>query len=86
MRYNTPNPKWAYSFLLLLLTVGWAYLALHKLEIALVKKIEVDILVSSVISVLLGGLMTWNAIVIQHWFRKAGPNDKPPPGRPLSNG
>ena len=67
--------KWIYSFLLLLLTVGWGYLSLVVLERALKDKLPVDILVSAVVSVLLGAMLTWDSLVVQHWFRKATPAD-----------
>lgn len=62
--------KWLYSFALLGLTVGWGWLSLRVLERALRDKLDTDILVSSVVSVLLGALITLTTLITQHWFRK----------------
>ena len=70
--------KWLYSFALLGLTVGWGWFSLRVLERALRDKLETDILVSSVVSVLLGAMITWQALIIQHWFRKGKPEEPTP--------
>ena len=65
--------KWLYTFVLLLITVGWAVFTVMVVKNALGEPSVVGVLEASGTSVLLGALIGWNALVIQYWFRKKPP-------------
>ena len=73
--------KWLYSFALLGLTVGWGWFTTDRVMIALREGLPTDILVAVAATGLLGSLTTWESLVVQHYFRKAKPeeNGAPPP-------
>lgn len=71
--------KWAYSYLLLLATLGWGYITILSVMQALREKLDGDIIAAAGASGVMGGLMALNALVVQHWFRKALPEDTKPP-------
>ncbi|MBA7657305.1 hypothetical protein ES703_65242 [subsurface metagenome] len=74
--------KWLYTFLLLLITVGWAVFTVMIVRGALAEPSVVGILEASGTSVLLGALIGWNTLVVQYWFRKKPPAQKTPPSSP----
>lgn len=78
--------KWSYAFAMLGATLFWAYVSLNRLEQALATGLPTDVLVSSVVSVLLGALITWEGQVVTFYFRKSGPDDVPPtpPATPIT--
>ncbi len=65
--------KWIYTFVLLLVTLGWAVFTVLIVKGALAEPSEVGILEVSGTSVLLGALISWDALVVQYWFRKKSP-------------
>ncbi len=68
-------PKWVYTFLLLLITIGWAGFLVKVIESTLADPNAAKIIEVSGVSVLLGALITWNVTVNGYWFRKAPPKD-----------
>ena len=70
--------KWLYSFILLGATIGWGWFTMNKILFALEKKLDTDILVAIASTGLLTSLMTWDTIIVQHWFRKK--LEEPPSG------
>ncbi|KKL86392.1 hypothetical protein LCGC14_1945200 [marine sediment metagenome] len=70
--------KWVYTFVMLLVTLGWAVFTVLIVKGALAEPSEAGILEASGTSVLLGALIGWNALVVQYWFRKKTP--QPPTG------
>ncbi len=68
-------PKWAYTFLLLLLTIGWARFLVKVIQDTLADPNVAKIIEVSGVSVLLGALIVWNGTVNSYWFRKAPPKD-----------
>lgn len=73
------RPKWVYTFFLLLVTVGWAVFCVLTIKNAVAMPTSASVLEASGTSVLLGALITWNAAVVQYWFRKKSPSAPPPP-------
>ncbi len=74
--------KWVYSYLLLLMSLGWGLVTILLVMQALREKLNGDIIAAAGASSVMGGLMALNALVVQHWFRKALPQDTtltPPP-------
>jgi len=70
--------KWAYTFILLFVTIGWAYLCLIVVRDALTLPTPINILEASGTSVLLGALIPLNVNVNQYYFRKKSPPKAPP--------
>ncbi len=70
--------KWVYTFVLLVVTLGWAVFTVLIVRSALAEPSQVGILEASGTSVLLGALISWDALVVQYWFRKKSP--EPPAG------
>jgi len=70
--------KWVYTFVLLAVTLGWAVFTVMIVRGALAEPSEVGILEASGTSVFLGALISWDALVVQYWFRKKSP--EPPAG------
>jgi len=65
--------KWLYTFFLLIVTIGWAVFSVIVIKSAMSAPSPASVLEASGTSVLLGALIGWNALVIQHWFRKKTP-------------
>jgi uncharacterized membrane protein YadS len=72
------NFKHVYSFVLLGLTFLWAFFCVWMTMKAISVKTEVAILGAAGVDTLLGALISWNALIIQHYFRKSVPEDNPP--------
>lgn len=68
-------PKWAYSFALLGVTLWWARFLVLTIKEALAQPTEANIIEVAGVGVLLGALITWNATIVQYWFRKSPPKD-----------
>lgn len=62
--------KWAYTFFLLLLTVGWAAFCVIIVSRALAQPTAHNTLEVAGVSALLGALIAWCGNVNQYWFRK----------------
>lgn len=62
--------KWVYTFLLLILTIGWAVFTVNAVKDSIVEPNSVNAVEASGSSILLGALIVWNGNVNQHWFRK----------------
>ena len=69
--------KWFYTFVLLLVTIGWAVFTVMVVKNAQAAPSAAGILEASGTSVLLGALISWDALVVQYWFRKKSPTDAP---------
>ena len=62
--------KWAYSILLLFLTIGWAAFTVVVVKQSALNPTSTSVVEASGTSVLLGALVAWNGNVNQFWFRK----------------
>lgn len=69
------NFKHAYAIILLMLTFLWACFCVWVTYMAVKLATESAILGAAGVDTLLGALISWNALVIQHYFRKATPED-----------
>jgi len=67
---TTEKCKWFYTFLLLIITIGWAVFTIFMVKEALNEPTPVNVIEASGSGVLLGALITWNNDVKQYWFRK----------------
>lgn len=67
--------KWAYTFFLLFVMLGWAVFAVITVGKAIAEPTPVSVIEASGTSVLLGALIAWNGNVNKHWF---GGEKKPP--------
>jgi len=67
--------KWVYSFFMLFIVIGWAVFAVKITLEAMSKPTPVSVLEVSGASVLLGALIGWESLVVQHWFRKKTPTE-----------
>lgn len=72
---KSANFKHAYSFALLALTFLWAVFCVVVTWWAVRSLNAASIIAAAGCDTLLGALISWNALVIQHWFRKATPED-----------
>jgi len=77
---KSENFKHMYSFVLLAFTFLWAIFCVKMTWDAITIKADALILGAAGVDTLLGALISWNALVIQHYFRKGTPEDevKPP--------
>ena len=67
------NLRWAYTFTLLILTIGWAALTMWMVWFVYNNPEPINVIELSGVSVLLGALIVWNGNVNQFWFRKKPP-------------
>ena len=67
--------KWVYTFVVLAATIGWAAFTVLVVRDARAEPTPAGVLEGSGTSVLLGALIGWNALIVQFWFRKKGPNE-----------
>lgn len=74
--------KWVYTFVLLLVLLGWAVFSVLVVKAALAEPTAASVLEASGTSVLLGALLAWNGNVNKHWF---GGEKKPPEETPPSS-
>lgn len=72
------NFKHAYAFTLLLMTFLWALFCVWMTGLAIKNLNSLNVIAAAGCDTLLGALVTWNALVIQFFFRKAGPGEKVP--------
>lgn len=77
---NGDNLKWAYSFFLLIITVAWASFTVWVVRDTMDNLSAVGVMEASGAAGLLGALSTWNALVIQYWFRKRPSSSQPKSG------
>jgi uncharacterized membrane protein len=75
------NFKHIYSILLLVLTFLWALFCVWITWTATQNLNQASIVAAAGCDALLGALISWNALIIQHYFRKATPEDTPPTTR-----
>jgi uncharacterized membrane protein len=73
------NFKHVYAILLLMLTFLWACVCMWVTWKAISSPTDGTILAAAGVDTLLGALISWNALIIQHYFRKSTPEDNPPP-------
>ncbi|MFA5151715.1 MAG: hypothetical protein WC554_04050 [Clostridia bacterium] len=69
------NFKHVYSILLLVLTFMWALFCVWITWLATQTLNQANIIAAAGSDALLGALISWNALIIQHYFRKATPED-----------
>ena len=72
------NFKHVYALLLLALTFAWACLCVWVTYMAVKLATSTTILGAAGVDTLLGALISWNALIIQHFYRKSTPEDNPP--------
>jgi len=65
--------KYIYALTLLFLTFLWAAFCVWITYRAMIDGEPVDILGSAGANMLLGAISTWDALVVQHYFRRAKP-------------
>lgn len=68
-------PKWLFTFTLLLVIIGWAFVCLQVVSNSLQSPTPSDILATAGVSGVMGSLLTWETLMIQYWFRKAAPKE-----------
>lgn len=66
--------RWGYTFILLLLTLGWAAFVMLMVRWTTDQPNATNIVELSGTSAVLGALIVWNGNVNQFWFRKK-PNE-----------
>jgi hypothetical protein len=63
--------KWIFSFVMMGLTVGWGVFSVNTVFCALQIPIEAtDIFSVAGVSTFMGSLLTFDALIVQYWFRK----------------
>ena len=62
--------KWAFSFYIVTITIGWAVFTVLIVKSCMATPSTISVVEASGVSVLMGGLITWSGLIIQHWFRK----------------
>jgi hypothetical protein len=65
--------KYAYAFTLLIITVLWGAFSVWIVYKAATELLAVEILGAAGATGLLGAMITWDALVVQHYFRRAKP-------------
>jgi len=75
---KSANFKHAYAFILLGLTFLWAVFCVWITWQAIKMPTSTGVIVAAGSDSLLGALISWNALIIQHYFRKSTPEDNPP--------
>ncbi len=71
------NFKHAYALVLLFLTFLWAGFCIYVTYLAINLATPASILGAAGVDTLLGALISWNALIIQHFYRKSTPEDTP---------
>lgn len=74
---KSANFKHVYALVLLGLTFLWAVFCVWVTWQAVRLATGTAIIVAAGVDTLLGALISWNALVIQHYFRKSTPEDAP---------
>ena len=69
------NFKHIYALLLLAMTFAWAVVCVWITWKAVQLPTSAGVLGAAGVDTLLGALISWNALIIQHYFRKAVPED-----------
>lgn len=83
---KSANFKHAYAFAVLAVTVLWAVFCVWITYQAIMATIAnapmaaVNVLGAAGADTLLGALITYNSLIVQHYYRKATPEDNPPTG------
>ena len=73
---NKDRWRWAYTYVLLCFTIGWAVFTVKVVAGALMAPTPVDVLKASGTGILLGALIAWNTTVNHFWFRKRPKEEK----------
>jgi hypothetical protein len=67
--------KWIFSFVMMGLTVGWGIFSVNVVFSAFQLPIEsVDVIAAAGVSGVMGSLLTFDALIVQYWFRKKPSN------------
>jgi hypothetical protein len=70
--------KWIFSFLMIGVTLGWGIFSVNTIFNAFQLPIEsVDVIASAGVSGVMGSLLTFDALIVQYWFRKKPSADEP---------
>lgn len=77
MKMKSNNFKHVYSLILLFLTFMWAVFCVWVTWQATKALNAANVIAAGGCDTLLGALLSWNAIIIQHFYRKAVPEDNP---------
>lgn len=75
---KSANFKHLYAFTILIATIAWAVFCVWITYKATVSTTPVNILGAAGADTLLGALITYNSLIVQHYFRKSTPEDNPP--------
>lgn len=67
--------KWIYSFYLLTITMAWGAFTVMVVFNAMNFPSPANVLEAAGASTLTGALLTWNGLVVIHWFRKKNPEE-----------
>lgn len=72
---SNKNWKWVYTFVMLFATIGWGVFTVMIVRDAALKIenqtiTQIDLISAAGASGLMGALIGWNSLIIQHWFRK----------------
>ncbi|GAI68134.1 hypothetical protein ES703_71939 [subsurface metagenome] len=63
--------KWVFTFTMIGVTVGWGVFCVNTIFAAMQEPIAAsDVLATAGVSALMGALITWDALIVQFWFRK----------------
>ncbi|MBA7566418.1 hypothetical protein ES708_08109 [subsurface metagenome] len=63
--------KWVFTFTMVGVTVGWGVFCVNTIFAAMQEPIAAsDVLATAGVSALMGALITWDALIVQFWFRK----------------
>ena len=77
------NFKHVYALVLLGLTFVWAIICVWITWKAVQLPTSAGVLGAAGVDTLLGALISWNALIIQHYYRKAVPEDTTTPVPPV---
>lgn len=75
---KSANFKHAYAFILLGLTFLWACFCVWVTWQAIQVPTATGVIAAAGCDTLMGALIAWNALIIQHYFRKSTPEDNLP--------
>jgi len=63
--------KWVFTFTMVGVTVGWGVFCVNTIFAAMQLPIAAgDVLAAAGVSAAMGAFLTWDALIVQFWFRK----------------
>ncbi len=69
------KPKWIFSFFLLMATFAWFVLCVLLVKSIVANPTPTGVLETAGATGFSGALLTWDALIVQYWFRKAPPTN-----------